>query len=148
MFDVVPAYDFSPEKKFLSFDYYTVLFDGEGEAFYVRARKKCENLEEAYELKRKAIEVIELKYGVAIEEFGTLASGKASLGSARAYFGDELFKQELNKSYARIKFDNSREILVGQTDNKVIVYGNEPAMQTLAEIGYRLRQTTNGVDAL
>ena len=146
--DVVPAYDFSPDKKFLDFNYYTVLFDDKGKAFYVRAMKQCSNLEEAYALKRKAIQVIELKYGVAMREFGTLASGKTSLVSARAYFGDELFKQELNKSYARIQFDNSREIIVGQKDNKVIVCGNDPAMKNLAVIGYRLRQTTDGVDAL
>ncbi len=148
MYDVVPAYDFPPNKKFLDFNYYTVLFDDKGKSFYVRAMKQCSNLEEAYALKRKAIEVIELKYGVAMEEFGTLASGKTSLVSARAYFGDELFKQELNKSYARIRFANSREIIVCQAENKVIVYGNEPAMQTLAVIGYRLRQTADGVDAL
>lgn len=148
MFDVVPAYDFRPNKEFLDFNCYTVLFDVEGEAFFVRAMKQCSNLEEAYELKRKAIEVIELKYGVAMEEFGTLASGKGSLVSARAYFGDDDLKQELNKSYARIQFANDREIIVCQLDNKAIVYGYEPAKKLSAVIGYRLRQTTDGVDAL
>ncbi len=148
LFDVVPAYDFRPNKEFLDFNYYTVLFDVEGEAFYVRAMKQCSNLEEAYELKRKAIEVIELKYGVAMEEFGTLASRKTALVSARAYYGDELFKQELNKSYARIQFANDREIIVCQCDNKAIVYGYEPAKKLSAVIGYRLRQTIDGVDAL
>ena len=150
MFDVVPAYDFSPEKKFLSFDYYTVLFDGEGEAFYVRARKKCENLEEAYELKRKAIEVIELKYGVEMEKEGMsgLASGKCSLDAARRYFGDELLKRELKEAYAIIVFADGKKICVVQDDNTVAVFGCDPLRMKLAKDAYRRRQTIDAVDSL
>lgn len=151
MFDVVPAYDFSPKKKFLSFDDYTVLFDGEGEAFYMSAGKKCENLEEAYELKRKAIEVIELKYGVVMgtEGISSLASGKCSLDAARRYFGDELlFKQELKKAISKIVFADGKKILVAQSDNTVVVFGLDPLRLELAEDAYRRRQTIDAVDSL
>ena len=150
MFDVVPAYDFSPEKRFLSFDCYTVLFDGDGEAFYVRARKKCENLEEAYELKRKAIEVIELKYGVEMEKEGMseLASGKCSLDAARRYFGDELLKRELKEAYAIIVFADGKKIYVVQDDNTVAVVGCDPLRMKLAKDAYRRRQTIDAVDSL
>lgn len=149
MFDVVPAYDFSPKKKFLSFDVYTVLFDGEGKAFFVRAIKDCENLEEAYKLKRKAIEMIELKYGVMdTEGIPGLATGKVSLDAARGYFGDGLLKRVLKEASAKIVFADGKRIVVGQRDNTVVVYGDDPLRLESAKDAYRRRQTIDAVDSL
>ena len=72
--DGIPAYIYVPEKRFLDFNQYSVMYDFNDEVFFVRAAKLCKTLEEASLLMANARQAIERKFDTKMEVAGYVES--------------------------------------------------------------------------
>ena len=70
----IPAYDYVPEKRFLDFDQYSVMYDFNDEVFFIRAVKLCKTLEEACLLMVNARQAIERKFDTKMDVTGHVES--------------------------------------------------------------------------
>lgn len=112
----IPAYDYRPEKSFLDFDTYSVMYDLNDEVFLIRAMKDCETLDDLVLLERKVISSIERKFGAKMQTHGLTES-----------------YADITYLYHDLAFQNRKQICVRRAamDNRgyrLIVYGVDPVV--------------------
>ena len=113
----IPAYDYRPEKSFLDFDRYFVMFDLNDEVFFIGATMKdCETLDGLVLLERKVISVIERKFGAKMQTHGLTES-----------------YADITCLYHDLTFQNRKQICVcraavNNRGYRLIVYGVDPVV--------------------